>query len=183
MSEPITQAQLEILMKDLSRARVSSRSQGGRNLSYLEAYDVKATLIRVFGFGGFSAEVTETKILDITLNKDNRHQVTVMCTVSLTIHQTGAVYTECAAAMQTGPQLGEVVDFAIKTAESDALKRAAIYLGTQFGLSLYNSGSTSEIVKVIVAPGQEWNPAKQENRTEEQNKQIAESLGVKEESK
>jgi hypothetical protein len=35
---------------------------------------------------------------------------------------------------------------AIKTAESDALKRAAINLGTQFGLSLYNNGSPKDVV-------------------------------------
>jgi hypothetical protein len=35
---------------------------------------------------------------------------------------------------------------AIKTAESDALKRAAINLGTQFGLSLYNNGATADVI-------------------------------------
>ena len=35
---------------------------------------------------------------------------------------------------------------AIKTAESDALKRAAINLGTQFGLSLYNDGSLADVI-------------------------------------
>jgi hypothetical protein len=35
---------------------------------------------------------------------------------------------------------------AIKTAESDALKRAAINLGTQFGLSLYNNGSLRDVI-------------------------------------
>jgi recombination DNA repair RAD52 pathway protein len=35
---------------------------------------------------------------------------------------------------------------AIKSAESDALKRAAINLGTQFGLSLYNNGSLRDVV-------------------------------------
>jgi hypothetical protein len=35
---------------------------------------------------------------------------------------------------------------AVKTAESDALKRAAINLGTQFGLSLYDNGSRNDVV-------------------------------------
>jgi hypothetical protein len=43
---------------------------------------------------------------------------------------------------------------ALKTAESDALKRAATYLGTQFGLGLYNQGSTAEVVRKIVEPTQ-----------------------------
>ena len=47
-----------------------------------------------------------------------------------------------------------MTDFAVKTAESDALKRAATYLGTQFGLSLYDGGSTREIVRVLFEPTQ-----------------------------
>ncbi len=169
-------------MGDLNAARVESRKQGGANLSYLAAWDVKATLIRVFGFGGFSAEADlcelvsiennvpktkgygkEKEELPIEFNPDGQikfgtanFRVTMRVRVKLTIHQLGAVYTEWAASSQTGPDLGEVTDFAIKTAESDGLKRAAIYLGTQFGLSLYNNGATQEVVKAIVAPGQEW---------------------------
>lgn len=52
MTQPITPEQLKVLMSDLNRNRVKSRSQAGRSFSYLEGYDVKATLIRVFGFGG-----------------------------------------------------------------------------------------------------------------------------------
>lgn len=179
---PLTVTQQATLMGALNQQRVSSRKQGGRSLSYLEAYDVKATLIRVFGFGGFSAEADECEVVQIEDNIEKttgygqnkntvpieyhqngsikrstaNYRVTVRVRVTLTIHQLGATFTEWAAASQTGPDLGDVTDFAIKTAESDALKRAAIYLGTQFGLSLYNNGSTSDVVKVVMAPGQEW---------------------------
>lgn len=179
---PLSDLQLKTLMGDLTAARVESRKQGGSNLSYLAAWDVKATLIRVFGFGGFSAEAEDCelvriennvpktsgwgenkKTLPIEFDPDGQikfgtanFRVTMRVRVKLTIHQLGAVYTEWAASSQTGPDLGEVTDFAIKTAESDALKRAAIYLGTQFGLSLYNDGGKEEVVKAIVAPGQAW---------------------------
>ena len=46
---------------------------------------------------------------------------------------------------------GEAHDMAIKTAESDALKRAAINLGTQFGLSLYDEGSMKDVVGMTLA--------------------------------
>lgn len=174
--------QLKQLMNDLNSTRVASRKQGGTTLSYLETWDVKATLIRVFGFGGFSADAEDCEIVRIEDNipktkgygKDKvelpieftpdgqikfgtaNFRVTARVRVRLRIHQLGATYTEWAASSQTGPDLGEVTDFAIKTAESDALKRAAIYLGTQFGLSLYDNGSTADVVKAILAPGQEW---------------------------
>jgi recombination DNA repair RAD52 pathway protein len=152
----ITDEQIEVLLRPLHPGRVSTRTQGGTTLSYVEAHDVKATLIRVFGFGGFDAEVVDTKVLSITsAEKGGKDQWTVLATstVRLTIHATGAVYAETAAASQVGPQVGEVCDFAIKTASSDALKRCAIYLGTQFGLSLY-AGTTKDVVKAIFAPDQ-----------------------------
>lgn len=182
-TRPLTDQQLAQLMRDLHPQRVATRKQGGTSLSYLQAWDVKATLIRIFGFGGFSADATECEIVKIEDNvpkskgygankeelpieytKDGRikfgtanFRVTAKVKVKLTIPQLGATYSEYAASSQTGPDLGEVTDFAIKTAESDALKRAAIYLGTQFGLSLYDNGSTVEVVKAVLAPGQEWN--------------------------
>jgi hypothetical protein len=156
---PLTDMQLSALMADLNPSRITRRSQGGSQLSYLEAYDVKATLIKVFGFGGFSAEVTDSKIERILTKEETggaKWTVLATATVKLTIHQLECVYTETASSSQAGSQIGEVADFALKTAESDALKRCAIYLGTQFGLSLYNKGSHQDIVKVILAPGQEF---------------------------
>ena len=156
---PLTVQQLERLHADLHPTRVAKRDQGGRQLSYLEAYDVRATLIRIFGYGGFSAETLETRVLHESQytppNSDRLlWRIGVMCTFRLTVHQTGAVYTESAAASQSGPDYGEVLDFAIKTAESDALKRAATNLGTTFGLGLYNNGQTADVVRTVFAPEQ-----------------------------
>lgn len=169
-----TQQQLNALMAPLNGNRVSSRSQGGRSLSYLEAWDVKAALIRVFGFANWSADVVESKVLrmekdvpaftgsgqskvrkqDADGKPDFNWSVTAMATLRLTIHMTGATYTETAIASQTGPDVGEVSDFAMKTAESDALKRCAINLGTQFGLGLYNNGGLGDVVRVLLDPTQ-----------------------------
>lgn len=175
---PLTAEQLYYLGEDLSPLLVSQRRQGGATLSYMEAWQIKATLIRVFGYGGFSADVLESKVLrmqqDVPAvewvgsgqNRAKRPKVddngqpvfnwsvTAQSLVRLTIHQTGATYTEAAAASQVGPDIGEVTDFAIKTSESDALKRAAIYLGTQFGLSLYNNGGTADVIGAVWAPDQ-----------------------------
>lgn len=174
MTSELTGAQLGALLAPLNGNRVAKRSQGGRQLSYLEAWDVRATLIRVFGFGNWSADVTETKVIrverdvpafsgsgsdrkrktDSDGNPDFNWSVTAMVTMRLYIHATGATYTETAAASQTGPDVGEVTDFAIKTAESDALKRCAMNLGTQFGLSLYDDGALGDVVRVILEPNQ-----------------------------
>lgn len=148
--------QLNQLTAPLNQNRVSSRRSAGSNLSYVEAWDIKRTLIRVFGFGNFSADVIDSKILRTEqvaqvkdANKTN-WEISAQATVKLTIHLTGATYTETAIGGSKQPDFTEAADMAIKTAESDALKRAAIYLGTQFGLSLYNEGSTQDVVGVIL---------------------------------
>jgi recombination DNA repair RAD52 pathway protein len=168
----LTTEQVGLLMSDIHPSRVATRSQGGANLSYVEAYEIKAMLIRIFGFGGFSAEVTESRILDI---RDDGRQgtytsgakqgqpktpyVMAQATVRLTIFGIGpqgqdAVYTETSVGTNDGYTIGDVADNAIKSAASDALKRCATYLGTQFGLGLYNKGSKAEVVKAIFAPHQ-----------------------------
>jgi hypothetical protein len=164
----ITEQQLKVLMSNLNPNRVSNRSQGRQSLSYLEAWDVKATLIRVFGFAGFSAECLEAKIIDLrevpqAQGNGKNWKVTAQASVRLTIHQTGAIYTETAIAGSSQPDITESMDMAIKSAESDALKRACIYLGSQFGLSLYKNGQTQDIVSRVFAPDQLWPiPAKEE---------------------
>lgn len=157
---PLTVPQLQLLHNDLHPARVAKRTQAGNTLSYLEAWDVRAMLIRTFGYAGFSADVIESRIVHESTyphpNDPNKvlHRIGALCTFRLTIHQTGATYTETAIASQAGPDWGAVADFATKSAESDALKRAAINLGTQFGLSLYDNGQIRDVVRKVVAPDQ-----------------------------
>lgn len=155
--EPLSDEQVSVLLNDLTVARIAHRSQGGANLSYLEGWDVKATLIRVFGFGGWSSELLEYHTENVNREAGKNHNllgIAMSARISLHIHQLGAWYTEGAVSEQTGPIYGDVADFALKTAETDALKRGAISLGTQFGLSLYDKGSTKDVVRVVLAPAQ-----------------------------
>jgi recombination DNA repair RAD52 pathway protein len=158
---PLTKDQVGALMSPLNPKRVQSRQQSGRSLSYLAAYEVKAALIRIFGFGGFSAETIDTNVVSVEQVDrtpegipTGNYRAVAVCTVRLSIPILGAVYTESASSSQVNPQPGEALDFAIKTAESDALKRAATYLGTQFGLGLYDNGSTQDVVRTLVEPTQ-----------------------------
>lgn len=145
----LNEQQYEQLLKPLNPARVAKRSQAGRNLSYLETWDVKAHLIRIFGFGNWSWEVITADIA-FESEKDGKWNVGYKVVGRLTVPgmdgNWGATYTEAAVGSATLPQRGEAHDMAVKTAESDALKRAAINLGTQFGLSLYSNGSLRDVV-------------------------------------
>ena len=144
-------AQRAQLLRPLNAGRVAKR----QGLSYLEAYDVKAHLTRIFGFGGFAADVLDSQLVfdDTSLNSKGKenHDVAYKVVLRLTIFGIGpngedATFTEAAIGASHQPDRAEAHDMAVKTAESDALKRAATYLGTQFGLSLYDDGSTRDII-------------------------------------
>ena len=146
----LTAQQHEILLQPLSVDRVSTRSQAGRSLAYVEAWDVRRTLIRIFGFGGWSADVVAAELVFEEKDDKGRWNVGYRVIMRLAIHgeaeYDAASYTEAAVGSATLPQRGEAHDMAVKTAESDALKRAAMNLGTQFGLSLYDSGNLRDVV-------------------------------------
>ena len=146
--------QYQQLLKPLNPQRVAKREQAGRSLSYLEAWDVKAHLIRIFGFGAWSWEVTDTTLAYEDKNERGQWEVGYKVVGTLTIHALGCRYTEAAVGSASLPRRGEAHDMAIKTAESDGLKRAAINLGTQFGLSLYNDGTLKDVVGATLDRGQ-----------------------------
>jgi len=144
-SNMINQQQYDQLLKPLNQSRIAKRSGGGgKQLSYLEAWDVKAHLNRIFGFLNWSSDVIESTVVFEEQNEKGQWSVGWKVTLRLTIQD--ATYTEAAVGSSSLSQRGEAHDMAIKTAESDALKRAAINLGTQFGLSLYDDGSTRDVV-------------------------------------
>ena len=146
--------QQEVLLKPLNPSRVAKRSGGGKSLSYLEAWDVKAHLIRIFGFGGWSWDVLEAVMAFEEQTERGSWHVGYKVIGVLRIRDLDfATYTEAAVGFATLPSRGEAHDMAVKTAESDALKRAAINLGDQFGLSLYNNGGTAAVVRQTLASG------------------------------
>lgn len=197
----LTAEQVGALMSDLNPNRVATRNVQGRDLSYLEAHDVRATLTRIFGFGGWSLDVIESKILDI--RDDGRqgtypqgHQragqpktpyVLAYARVCLTIHNIGPAgqdvsFTETAIGTNDGWTIGDVADNAIKSAASDAMKRCATNLGTAFGLSLYANGSRQDTIRVIFEPEQkalleQWRAEREALRNPEADAQVAHALG------
>jgi len=146
----LNERQYEQLLKPLNPSRVEKRSQAGRSLSYLQSWDVKAHLIRIFGFGGWSADVIDAALAFEEQNEKGQWNVGYRVQMTLRIPSLSCSYTEVAVGSATLPQRGEAHDMAVKTAESDALKRAAINLGTQFGLSLYDNGSTKDVIQMTL---------------------------------
>ena len=186
MSGLLTNQQIDVLMEPIKGTRVASRQQGGKTLSYLEAYDVRAHLIRVFGFGGFDAEVLDYDLAFIRDYKGDQdramQEIAYQARVRLVVRNPEGVevaqYTECAVGSASGGTgFGDLHDNALKTAVSDALKRCAINLGSQFGLGLYDQGSRAEVVRKLVTDPR---PEVQQELSDEQRAVLSKSLGATE---
>lgn len=154
----LTPTQIEQLLKPINARRVS---KDGKGFSHVEAYDVRAHLTRIFGFGRWSEEVIEQVVAFEDSHQDGsktKWNVGYRTVVKLTVNAPDgtvlATYTEGAFGdVSNYPSRGDAHDMALKTSQSQALKRCAVNLGDQFGLSLYNRGSTVELVKVsLVGP-------------------------------
>lgn len=183
----LTPDQYRYLMNPLRSSRVATRKQGGKELSYLEAWDVKAHLTRIFGFGNWDSEMLEYQYVGQreyeNSNKAPMVEVIYSARVRLAIRdahgQALCTHTEAAVGSTSGPMsmLGEHHDNALKTAASDALKRCAINLGTQFGLSLYDNGNRNDVIRqtLVAPPGIETAVI---TPTDEQESRLARSLGA-----
>lgn len=150
--------QIELLLKPIHPNRVSNL----RGLSYVEGYDIRAELTRVFGFGRWSEDTMEQVLVCETEIKTNAGKpawyVVYRTRIRLTIfapdghevtHYEGAHVGE-----STHPVRGDAHGNALTNSQTYALRRCAINLGDQFGLSLYNKGSQEAIVRwTLVRPG------------------------------
>lgn len=160
-------AQTEQLLKPISGQRVLRDAKGH---SHVSQQDVTAHLIRVFGFGGFDTEVLDVQCvferptLSISKGKDkpdpNRYDVCYRALLRLSVKdETGRVvaqYEDGSTATAQNQTQGDAHDLAYKSSLSLAKKRAAINLGDQFGLSLYNKGQTDALVRgTLIKPASE----------------------------
>ncbi len=140
---PLSLAQTEQLLQPVHPDRVLFK----RGLAYLEAYEVKAHLNRVFGFAGWSEEVLRTT----SQERASKGTIHVLCEahVRLTIHAGPAAYSDVGVAGEHGPSedWAGIHHRAVTAAAASAFKRAASNLGDQFGLSLYGDGSLDPIVR------------------------------------
>jgi DNA repair and recombination protein RAD52 len=117
----------------------------GKFGEYVDGYHVISEANRIFGNGGWSYEITrltETSRQEITLRGQNGEyqqvRVSYMCTVK--VHVDGTFKEGSAVGMGSGKpdNLGDVIESAVKEAETDALKRALRTYGNTFGLALYD---------------------------------------------
>jgi hypothetical protein len=156
----LTQIQRDTLLRPIRPARVK-QTQGN---SYLEAWDVIAYLTKVFGFEGWDKEVVHLGPIFETpgKSKDGSRDVWTVayrCDMRLVIRDPEGNVIKVTDDVGTGeainqPSRGDAHDLAAKSAVSSALKRCAKDLGDQFGLGLYDGGSTAACLgRVVIYEG------------------------------
>lgn len=150
--------QIEQLLRPINKKRVL---RDGKGHSHVSQQDVLAHLIRVFGFGAFDVEVLdavcvfEDPRLTESGKKSGRWDVCYRALVRLTVRgPDGDVvcrYENGSTATAQNQSRGDAHDLAYKSSISLSVKRAAINLGDQYGLSLYNRGQLEALVRGTIA--------------------------------
>ncbi len=146
----LTDEQVSQLLQPIHPSRVLADGKGHAHVSQ---QDVLAHLIRVFGFGNFDTDVLSVEpIFEQPAAKNaQRFDVCYRALVRLTIRDSAgkevAHYENGSTATAQNQTRGDAHDLAMKSAISLAVKRAAIALGDQFGLSLYNKGQREALVR------------------------------------
>jgi recombination DNA repair RAD52 pathway protein len=135
----------------------------GKGHSHVSQQDITAHLIRVFGFGSFDTDIVSVECVFEQERADKngvltgRFDVCYRALLRLTIRDEHGRevchYEDGSTATAQNQTRGDAHDLAYKSALSLAKKRAAINLGDQFGLSLYNKGQTDALVRgTLVLP-------------------------------
>ena len=140
--------QIRALQRDVKACDIRTREVNGRELSYIEGWHAISEANRIFGFDGWNRETIETRCV---LARDNRgaHHVVYVAKVRITVRaETETVVREGfgTGEAQSGTA-GEAHEKAIKTAETDATKRAFATFGKPFGLALYVSTKRPKAAK------------------------------------
>lgn len=176
----LSATQITQLLQPINPARVLTAN----NQSHVSQQDVAAHLTRIFGFEGWDKEIVDLRCVrdtEVSLpGKGDRPArtvpaVTYVCRLRLTVRDPDGAVVKVIEDVGTGtspnlPTHGDAHDFAAKNAVSYALKRCAKDLGDQFGLSLYNKGQRTALVRdtLVRRDGQEASAADVQDGVEQQ---------------
>ncbi len=131
--------QTKALKAKLDHRHVRAREQNGTSLSYVEGWHVIAEANRIFGFDSWDRQTLGPRCL-----WSNVQRGTTICCYAAKVRVTvraGATVT-VREGMGTGQGRSEhpeeAHELALKSAETDATKRALATFGNPFGLALYD---------------------------------------------
>ncbi len=153
-SDGFSGAQLRLLCRELDPARVRQRQMaGGGQISYLEGWFAIAEANAIFGHAGWDREIVhfervfERRAGDETAcGYVSRVKITVIAGARRLIRE-GTGFGQARAKMAA-----DAHELAIKSAETDATKRALSTFGNRFGLGLYGKDATAPDTDRAMSP-------------------------------
>ncbi len=134
-----SETQAKALRAKLGARHVRTRNAAGTTLSYIEGWHAIAEANRIFGFEGWDRETIEARCVSHGANR-GRHSCTYLARVRIRVRAGDDIVTRegSGAGEWRGESASEAHEYAFKTAETDATKRALATFGNAFGLALYD---------------------------------------------
>jgi DNA repair and recombination protein RAD52 len=153
LAEPFNTEQVQDLSAKLDKTHVSTRSQAGRKLSYIEGWHAIAEANRIFGFDGWSRETISMDRCCEPEQVNGNWRVRFVAKVRI---QAGGTFRDGTGyGSGINKDLGEAYEGAVKEAETDAMKRALMTFGNPFGLALYDKTQANVEADAFKAPAAE----------------------------
>lgn len=134
-----TDPQLRQLKAKLDPRHVKTRTSNGFDLSYVEGWHSIAEANRIFGHDGWDRRTTFTSCV-WNGTKAGNHQAAYIAKVRVTVRagDLKIVREGSGTGEANAPTPGQAHELALKSAETDATKRALATFGNPFGLALYD---------------------------------------------
>jgi hypothetical protein len=135
--------------------RPAGTFEAKQGMTYIPTHEVKAELSRIFGPGNWDHTIHDVQCLyETSVDSQGKTYWNVCYRVACTLRVRDfegnpiAEVTEYHAEENSRlPNRGEAHAMALTSAESYALRRAALDLGDAFGLHLYDKGSKAPLIK------------------------------------
>jgi DNA repair and recombination protein RAD52 len=142
--------QIAALSAPLHLSHVKNREQGGKTLSYVEAWWAISEANRIFGYDAWTRETillqeTNRDLVELQGKSGPYKQWRVGYLAKVRVSVDGVVRegTGFGSGMSKPDALGDAIESAAKEAESDAMKRALMTFGNPFGLALYDKAQAN----------------------------------------
>ena len=135
----LSDMQLRQLRAKLDARHVKTRKANGTDLHYVEGWHVISEANRIFGYDAWDRRTVATKCVSNSGN-GQRHFAAYTAKVRITVRAGDITIVREGSGTGEGSGLtpGQAHEIALKSAETDATKRALATFGNPFGLALYD---------------------------------------------
>jgi len=135
-----TDTQTRQLKAKLDEKHVKTRKVDGTTLHYVEGWHAIAEANRIFGYDAWDRRTLSARCVWAS-NGGSRFQAVYVAKVRIRVRAGDITITRDGSGTGEGtaPTVGQAHDIALKSAETDATKRALTTFGNPFGLALYDA--------------------------------------------